>query len=224
MQPASTRLCSMVGKHGDQTPLTCSSSTAMTAPWSAESVAPKIETKHHQHHYYINFALRILQQSFTVGASDDMDVDSVPCPVSDLSHTLWFLALEGKDGLERRGLNVWNLMSEIVAWPVLTRKAEMHGERVFNIACCCQREKGRRQYPNLKMDIDGSTSDKRFHVTMYGGRSQLVNDNKRMVSITAWITKLSVENYAKFKCYHPIKFFKFTDFDIAAIMLKGELR
>ena len=58
---------------------------------------------------------------------------SGPCAVSNLSQTFQCPALESKGGLGRHGLNVWRLMSVIVAWLALTRKIEMHGEKVFDI-------------------------------------------------------------------------------------------
>ena len=49
-------------KHGDLTHLTCSGSNAMTAPLSAESVAPKIETKHPRLHYSIEVITAVLRR------------------------------------------------------------------------------------------------------------------------------------------------------------------
>ena len=57
---------------------------------------------------------------------------SRPRSVSNLSQTFRFPALETKEGLGRHCLNVWRLMSVIVAWLALTRKTEMHGELVFD--------------------------------------------------------------------------------------------
>ena len=45
-RPAFALPCSMVVKHGDQTPLTWSGSATMTVPWSIGPVAPKTKTKH----------------------------------------------------------------------------------------------------------------------------------------------------------------------------------
>ena len=55
-------------------------------------------------HYSKNLALRILRHSFTAGDSDGLEMYSAPCLVSNLSQTKGFLALEGEDGLERRGV------------------------------------------------------------------------------------------------------------------------
>ena len=65
-------------------------------------------------------------------------------------------ALEGEVGLERHGLTVLRLLSVIAAWLLLTRKTEMHGEPVFNIAWCCEPHRmGHWQPPNLWMSMDG---------------------------------------------------------------------
>ena len=48
------------------------------------------------------------------------DSCSEPRPVSNLSQTFRFSALESNEGLERHGLNVWRLISVIVAWLTLT--------------------------------------------------------------------------------------------------------
>ena len=86
-----------------------------------------------------------------------MAIYSRPRPVSNLSQTLWFPALESKEGLGRYGRNVVRLMSVIVAWLALTHKTEMHGEMVFVIAWCCQPYRmGHGQHLNPKMDMDGS--------------------------------------------------------------------
>ena len=81
----------------------------MTVPWSGWSVAPKTELKHPQSHYSRNLALRVLQQSFAVGG-DGMDMYRVPRPVSNLSQTFRFPAPDGKEGIERHGLNVSSLI------------------------------------------------------------------------------------------------------------------
>ena len=81
---------------------------------------------------------------------------SMLSPVSYLSQTFWFPALEGGEGLKIHGLKVWRLMSVFVAWQPLTRKAEMHGELAFDIAWCCQPHRmGHKQHPDLKLDMDG---------------------------------------------------------------------
>ena len=54
-------------------------------------MAPKTKTKHSQLHHYINLALRLLHQSFTVGGPG-------------VSPTFSYPALESKAGLERHGL------------------------------------------------------------------------------------------------------------------------
>ena len=54
-------ISSTVAKYGDQTPLTGSSFSAITAPWSVESVAPKAETKHPWLPCSRKLALRILR-------------------------------------------------------------------------------------------------------------------------------------------------------------------
>ena len=77
-----------------------------------------------------------------------------PHPVSNLSQTFRFPAPEGKEGLERHGLNVSRLTSLYVAWLRLTHKTEMLGEAVLGIAWCCQPHwMGNGQHPNLKMDM-----------------------------------------------------------------------
>ena len=55
--------------------------TKMTALWSAGSVAPRNKTNHPRLHYSRNLALRILWQSFAVGCSGGMGMDSAPCHV-----------------------------------------------------------------------------------------------------------------------------------------------
>ena len=77
-------------------------------------------------------------------------------PVWNLSQTSHFPALESKEGLGKHGLNVWRPMSVSVALLALTHCTEMHGEPVFNIACCCQPHRmGHGQHFNLRMDLDG---------------------------------------------------------------------
>ena len=93
--------------------------------------------------------------SFAVGNSDSMAMYSRPHPVSILSQTFQFPALESKEGLGH-DLIVWSLMSMTVAWLALTHKTEMHGEPVFDIAWRCQPHRmGHGQGRNLKMDMDG---------------------------------------------------------------------
>ena len=65
-------------------------------------------------------------------------LQNVPRPVSNPWQTFWFPALENKEGLGRHGLNVWRLMSVIVACLALTHKTEMHGKLVFDKTWCCQ--------------------------------------------------------------------------------------
>ena len=64
-----------------------------------------------------------------VRSSDGMEMYNVPRPVSNLSQTFRFQALEGEKDI-KGGLNVWKLMSVIAAWLALTRKTELHGESV----------------------------------------------------------------------------------------------
>ena len=45
-----------------------------------------------------------------------------------MSLTFRFPVLQGEEDLERRGPNVWRLISENVACLALTHKTEMHGE------------------------------------------------------------------------------------------------
>ena len=117
-------------------------------------MAPKSQLKHPQSHYSRNLAFRIIQQSIAVGGWDGMDMYSVPFPVSNLAQTFRIPAPEGKEGLERHGLNTSRLISVIVAWPGLTHKAEMLGEPVFGVAWCCQCHwMGQGRHPNLKMDM-----------------------------------------------------------------------
>ena len=47
-------------------------------------------------------------------------------------------SIKSKDGLERRGLNVWRLMSVTVTWLTLTRKTETPEEPAFDINWCCK--------------------------------------------------------------------------------------
>ena len=133
-----TLLSSTAAKRRDQITLNCSDSAAMTLSWPAGFVSLKTETKHPQLHYYRNMTLRILRLSFTVSHSDGMDMYSGPGPVSILSQTFWFLVLDSKEGLWRRGLDVWRLIQVFVAWLTLAHKTEMHGEPVFDMAWCCQ--------------------------------------------------------------------------------------
>ena len=64
--------------------------------------------------------------------------------------------LESKEGLGRHGLVVWRLMSISVAWLELTRKAEMHGDLVFEIAWRSQPNRmGHGQHLNLNKNTDG---------------------------------------------------------------------
>ena len=44
---------------------------------------------------------------------------------------------KSKEDLGRHGLNVPRLMSVIESWLALPRKADIHGESVFDIAWCC---------------------------------------------------------------------------------------
>ena len=133
-----TLISSTAAKRWDQITLNCSDSAAMTLSWPAGFVSLKTETKHPQLHYYRNMTLRILRLSFTVSHSDGMDMYSGPGPVSILSQTFWFLVLDSKEGLWRRGLDVWRLIQVFVAWLTLAHKTEMHGEPVFDMAWCCQ--------------------------------------------------------------------------------------
>ena len=104
--------------HGSETKGTpsCSGSATMTMPsWSIGSVPSKTETKHPQIHYYRNLASRTFYWSLTVGDTDGMAMYNRPCPVSKLSQTFRFSALERKEGPRRHGLNVWRLMSVSMA-------------------------------------------------------------------------------------------------------------
>ena len=98
----------------------------------------KTEMKQPQLRCYKNLALRILCRSFAASDSDGMAMYSVPSPVSKLSQTSRFLALESKEGWWRHGLNVWKVRSISVTWLALTHKTEMHGESVFDITWYCQ--------------------------------------------------------------------------------------
>ena len=100
-----------------QTPLTCSGSATMTMSWAIGSVAPETETKHPQLHYYENLELMILRQSFAVEDSDGIHIYNVPHPVTDFP----IPGTRGRERPKRHGLNVWRLMSVIVAWLPLTR-------------------------------------------------------------------------------------------------------
>ena len=107
-------LCSMVAKRGDQRNPRCGSSATMTVPWSIGFMSSKTETKHPQLHHFRNFPSRTLHLAFAVGNSDSMAMYE-PCPLSNLSQTFRFPALERKEGPEKLGLNVWRLMSKSVA-------------------------------------------------------------------------------------------------------------
>ena len=82
----------------------------MTASWSAGYVA-KTKIKHPQPHCFKNLALRILLQSFAADGWDCMDMYSMPHPVIKSVTDLPFPGPEGKEGLERHGLNVSRLIS-----------------------------------------------------------------------------------------------------------------
>ena len=121
---------SMVAKREDQIALNCSGPAAMAVPWSVGSVASKTETKHPQPHYYRNLIFRMLRWPFALFDSDGMAIYSGPRPVSNLSQTSQFPALESKEGLGRHGLNESRLMSMSVAWLALTYWTEMYGKPV----------------------------------------------------------------------------------------------
>ena len=94
------------------------SSAVMTVPWPVGSMASKTETKHSQLHFYRNLTSRTLHRSFAVSDSNGMAIMAIysgPRPVSNLSQTFRFLALDGKEGQWRHGFNVWRLMSINVA-------------------------------------------------------------------------------------------------------------
>ena len=135
--------------------------TPAVAPpqWSLHDLldmAPKTNTKHPYHHYYRNLELRILLKSSTVSGSNGVDTYIMPRPVSNLSENFRFSALECKESLKKSGLNVWRLMSVIVAWLALTCKTEMHAKPLFNIFWCCPPHRiGHGQHPHLKLDMDG---------------------------------------------------------------------
>ena len=86
--------------------------------------------EHTQLHYSRNLALRIWRQSHAIGGADATDIDSVSRPVSDLT----IMELEGEEGLESSGRNVWRLMSENVACLALIRKTEAHIWSVFYVS------------------------------------------------------------------------------------------
>ena len=68
-----------------------------------------------QLHYYRSVELRISYRSFAVGESDGMAMYKGPLPVSNISRTVIFPALERKESPGRHGLNVWKLMSMSLA-------------------------------------------------------------------------------------------------------------
>ena len=70
------------------------------------SATSKTEVKHTQLHYYRHLTSRTLHCSFAVGDSDGMAIYSGPRPVSKLSQTFRFPALERKEGPGRYVLNV----------------------------------------------------------------------------------------------------------------------
>ena len=72
------------------------------------------------------------------GDSDSAAMYIGPCPVSNRSSTFRFQALDRRKAVGRHGPNEQRLMSVIVACLALTRKTEMPGEPVFDIAWCCQ--------------------------------------------------------------------------------------
>ena len=82
-----------------------------------------------------------------------------PCTASHILYQIChkFLTPENKkskEGLERRGLNVWRLMSVIVAWQALTPKTKMYRAPEFDW-CCQPHEMRPGHHLNLKMDMDG---------------------------------------------------------------------
>ena len=84
-----------------------------------------------------------------VGGSDGVDMYSVPCPVSNLSHTFWFAVLEDGVGLERKGVKI------DVSNCDLARKTELHGEPMLVISLCWKPyEMEYARHPNLKLDMN----------------------------------------------------------------------
>ena len=106
--------------------------------------------------HYRNLALRILRGSVAVGDSDGMAMHNELRPVSNISQTFRFPALENKEGHGRYGLkfilNVCRRMSISVVWLALTNKTQIHvyGEPVFDITWWCRIHRmGHRQHLNL---------------------------------------------------------------------------
>ena len=104
----------------------------------------------------------ILQQAISC---DEEIVPWLRC-VLDVNKCLFahfpFLALECEEGLERRGLNVWRLMSVIMAWLALTCKTKTHRELVFDVACYQTHRMGHGQHPKWWMNgwMDGNSTRK----------------------------------------------------------------
>ena len=74
-------------------------------------------------------------------------------PVSNLSQTFHFPALESKEGLGKHGLNVGRPMS---VWPSWHRPTVQRCMESPCSACCCQPHRmGHGQHFNLRMDLDG---------------------------------------------------------------------
>ena len=108
-RPVSARLCSMVAGRGIRT----FGPKAASPQWPRHDL---LDLWHHRSSWNItiNPALTILQQSFTADDWDGMDIYNVPRPVWQLLQTFRFPALEGKESLERHGLNVSRMIS---TWP-----------------------------------------------------------------------------------------------------------
>ena len=128
--------------------LNCSSSTAMTMPWSPASVAPKTDE---------TSSASLLQD---LGIKDRHYGSRrlrwhgyvqrvVPCIKSVAE--LPISGTRGPGRPKRHGLNVWRLMLIFVSWLPSIRKTKMYGVPVFDIAWYCQPNRMRHgQHPNLK--------------------------------------------------------------------------
>ena len=123
----------MVSKPGDQGNSSCGGSAVMIMPWFVGSVESKTEIKHPQIHYYRNLASRTY--SFAVGDSDGMAMYNGPHPVSKLSQTFRFPALERKEGPGKHGLKSDVNEYGLAGVDSLDRDAWRAG---FDIARCCQ--------------------------------------------------------------------------------------
>ena len=109
-------------------------------------------------------------------------------------------SIKSKDGLERRGLNVWRPMSVTVTWLTLTRKTETHEEPAFDINWCCKPHRMglRLKYKKNGMDVwtDCTVYDK---CTMCANDS--VHHNLKMVFVCLHIALFL---YHSPSYYHPL--------------------